>query len=75
MSNTISTKNSVMASGAKPLVKPHPRDKTLGIDPEIFFGSIEDGDETEEIEGAEILVIHDASLAASKQNLVKLKFP
>ena len=37
--------------------------------------SIEDGDNTEEGEEAEILFIHSSILTASKQNLVKSKFP
>ena len=70
MAKTISKKISVKASAAKPLGKFPPRDKTIGIDPEICFYAIEDGDETEEVEEAEILVVYDSSLAASKKNLI-----
>ena len=55
--------------------KPPTGDKTLGIEPAICFYSIEDGDETEEGEEVEILVVYDSSLAASKQILVMRKFP
>ena len=74
MADTISKKISVHASAAKPLVKPPPGDKTLGLEPAIRFYSIEDGDETEEVEEAEILVIHNSSLKLSKKILVKRKF-
>ena len=47
MTKTISKKSSVEDSAAKPLGKPLPGDKTLGIDPSIRFYSIEDGDDTE----------------------------
>ena len=75
MEKTISKKISVKASAAKPLGKPPPGDKTLGIEPVVRFHAIEDCDNTEEVEEAEILVIYDSSLAAYKQNLVKTKFP
>ena len=48
MAKTISKKISVKASAAKPLGKPPPRDKTLGLEPAICFYAIEDGDDTEE---------------------------
>ena len=48
MSKTSSKKISVKDSAAKPLGKPPPGDKTSGIDPEILFYAIEDGDKTEE---------------------------
>ena len=67
-------KSYVKASACKPLVKPPPRDKTLGIEPEIRFYALEDCDDTEEVEESEILVIHNSSLAAYKKNLVKRKF-
>ena len=44
-------------------------DKTLGLGPDIRFYEIEDDEKTEEGEEAEILVIHDSSLAASKKNI------
>ena len=66
MANTICNKIPVKASAAKPLVKPLPGDKTLGIEPEIRFYVIEDGDDTEKGEEEKILVIHNSILAASK---------
>ena len=71
MAKTISSKSSVKASAAKPLGNPPPGDKTLGIEPATRFYKIEDGDKTEEGEEAEIFIIHNSSLAVSKQNLVK----
>ena len=68
-------KSSVKASAAKPLVNPPPVDKTLGIESAIRFYELEDGDNTKEVEEAEILVIHDSSLVSSKKNLVNRKFP
>ena len=75
MAKTISKKISVKASSSKPSWKPPPGDKTFGIEPEIRFYAIEDGDKTEEGSESEILVVYDSSLAASKQNLVKSNFP
>ena len=44
------------------------RDKSFGLDPSIRFYDLEDGYETEkEEEEAEILIVYDSSLAASKQ--------
>ena len=74
MENTISKKISAEASAAKPLVKPTPGDKSLGLDTDIWFYAIEDIDDHEEGEEVEIFVVYDSSLAASKQNLVKRKF-
>ena len=74
MAHTISKKISVKASTSKPSGKPPPGDKTCGIDPAIRFYEIEDEDETEKGEEAEILVVYNSSLAASKQNLVKRQF-
>ena len=68
-------KSSVKASAAKTLVNPPPVDKTLGLESFIRFYELEDGENTEELEEAEILVIHDSSLVASKKNLVNRKFP
>ena len=48
MEKTTSKKISVNYSAAKPSRNPPPRDKTLGLDPEIRLYAIEDGDETEE---------------------------
>ena len=45
---TISKKSSVKYSAAKPLGKPLPGYKTLGLDPNTRFYSIEHVDETEE---------------------------
>ena len=47
MENTISKKILVKASEAKPLGKPSPGDKNLGVELEIRFYDIEDGDDTE----------------------------
>ena len=71
---TIGKKISVKASASKPPGKPPPGDKNLGLDTPTCFYAIEDGDETEEGEEAEIFVIYDSSLVASKQNHVKKKF-
>ena len=75
MATTIKKKISVKDSAAKTSGKPLPGDKTLGIEQDIRFYTIEDGDETAEREQAWILVIHDSNLALSKQNLVNSKFP
>ena len=48
MGKISSKKSSIKASSDKPQGKTTPRDKTLGIDPEIHFYAIEDGDDTEE---------------------------
>ena len=70
MAKTISKKKSVKASSAKTSGKTPPGDKNLGIEPAIRFYAIEDGDDTEEVEESEILVIHDSTLPASNHNLV-----
>ena len=57
MKKTISKKRSINASASEPLGKPLPGDKTLGIEPVTSLNTIEDGDETEEGEEAEILVV------------------
>ena len=44
MVKTISKKISVKASAAKPSGKPLPRNKTIGIETDIRFYDIEDGD-------------------------------
>ena len=75
MERSIIKRNSEKALTAKPLVKPPPGDKTLGVETAIFFYEIEDGDKNQEGEESEILIIHDKSLAATKQNLFKRKFP
>ena len=67
MENTIIRKSSVKALASKPSIKPLPRDETLGLEPAIRFCELEDGDDTEEGEESEIMVIHNSSLAASKQ--------
>ena len=48
MYKTIVKKISDKVSAAKPLGKPPPGDKTLGVESEILFCAIEDSDETEE---------------------------
>ena len=75
MAKIISKKISVNASAAKPLGKPPPRDKTLGIEPDIHSYNIEGGDENVEGEESETLVVHGSNLAVSKQNLITRKFP
>ena len=63
------------ASTAKPLGNPPTRDKTFGIDPDIRYYELEDGDKTEEGEYAEILIILDKRLESNNKNLFKRKFP
>ena len=63
------------ASTANPDGKPPSGDKSLGIDPYIFFYEIEEDDKTKEVEEAEILIIHNQSLTETKQNIIKKKFP
>ena len=75
MENYISKKSFIKASADKPLVNPPPRDKTCGLEPDIRFYEIEEDDDTEKGEEAEILVIYDSILAVSNQNLVKRQFP
>ena len=75
MAKTISKKISAKASVANPFGKTMPGDKIFILETEICFYAIEDGDETEEGEDAEILVVYDSILAVSKQNPVKRKFP
>ena len=48
MAKTISRKCSVKDSADKPLVKTPLGDKTPGIDPEICFHELEEGDKNEE---------------------------
>ena len=66
MTKTISRKSSLKASAAKPLGKPPPRDEIIGLEPDIRFYLIEDGDKTEEVERHTILIIHDESLTADQ---------
>ena len=75
MAKTIIKKSSVKASASKPLGKPPTGYKTLGIDLSIHLHDIKYVDDTEEVEESEILFIYTSILAASKQNLVKKKFP
>ena len=51
MASTISLKT-FKALSDKPNYKPLPKDKTLGLEPAIFFCEIEDDDKTEEVEEA-----------------------
>ena len=74
MTKTVSLKP-VKASAANNNGKPPPGDKTLGVDPDIRFYEIEDGDKTEEVEESEILVVHYSSLASFNKSLFKRKFP
>ena len=50
MVKTTSKKISGEASTENPLVKPPPWDKTLGLDPEIRFCTLEDVDDTSGVE-------------------------
>ena len=75
MLKTTSKKISFKASAAKPLGKPLPGYQTLGLELEIRFYMLEDGDETAEGEEYEIFLVHNSGLAVSKQKPVKRKFP
>ena len=75
MDYSISKKISLKASASKPLAKIPPKYKTFGLDPAIRLYAIEDGYEAEKGEEAEILIIYNSSLAASKKNLGKRRFP
>ena len=75
MAKPISKTISVKDSTSKPLGKPPPGDKTCGIEPTIRFYELENVDDTEKGEEAEILVIYYSSLAAYKQNLVNRQYP
>ena len=75
MGKTTSNKSSFKASESKLLVKPPPVDKTLGVEPEMRLYTLEDCDETAELDESEILFIHDSNLVVSKKNLVKRNFP
>ena len=59
----------------QPLGKTLLGNKTPGIDPSMIFYELEGGDNTEEGEESETLVIHNLSIALYKQNFVKRKFP
>ena len=48
MAKTISSKSSVKASAAKPVVKPQSWDKNPNIETAIGLYKLEDGDKTEE---------------------------
>ena len=71
MAKTISTRNVAKASTTKPLGKPLPGDKFLGIEPAIRFYEIEDGDKTEEGEESEIFIMRDKILTVTLKNLLK----
>ena len=75
MGKTTSKKTSVKTSSENPLVNPPPGDKTLGLDPEIRFYTLEDGDDTVEGEETEICLVYDSTLTVYRQNLIKRKFP
>ena len=47
MARSICKRNSVKASAANPFGKPPPGDKCLGLEPDIHFYLIKDGDNTE----------------------------
>ena len=65
MARSIRKRNPVKASTYKSLGKHPPGDKNLRLDTYIRFYEIEDGDNTEEWEDAEIIITHDKSLAAT----------
>ena len=75
MERFISKRNTVKASTAKPLGKPPPGYKSLGLDTDIWFYELKYGDNTEEGEDEEIFIVQDKSLAETKQNLSKRNFP
>ena len=75
MARSISKRNILKVSIAKPSFKPLPEDKSLGLDSSIRLYELEDGDKTEEGEDAEILIVQDKSLAATKQKYRQEKFP
>ena len=75
ISKSIRKKSSFKDSAAKPLGKPTAGYKAFRLEPAILFYNVEDGDYTEKLEEAEILVVYQSSLAASKQNLVKRQLP
>ena len=75
MAKTIRKRNSVKTSTVKPLGKPQPGDKTIGIQTAINFHELEDGDKNEEGEESEILITHNKILESSKQNLLNMKSP
>ena len=62
MERSINNRNPEKASTDNPSANPLPRDKYLGLEPDIHFCEIEDGDNTEEGEYAEILIIQYKSL-------------
>ena len=73
MERSISMKmKTVKASTANPNGKTPPGNKSLGLQTTICFYEIEYIDKTDEVEESEI---HNSSLTASKQNLVKSNFP
>ena len=75
MAKTISKNIYVKDSEVNPSSNTPLRDKTFGFDPYIRFYALEDVDETEKGEEAEIFVVYDSRFTASRQNLVKRHFP
>ena len=71
MADSISKRNEVKASTAKPSSKPRPRDKSLGIDPAIRFYLIKEGGNTEEGEKQISLSFTNKAQWQSKQDLWK----
>ena len=67
MARSISKGNTEKVSTSMPLGKPPTGDKSLILEPTTHFYEIEDSDNTEEGEEAEIFVIHDKSLTSTKQ--------
>ena len=58
MARYVSKRSSAEASTAKYLGNRPPVDKTLWLEPATRFYEIEDGDKTDKVEEAEILIIH-----------------
>ena len=58
VAKTISKKSSVKASAYKPLGKPPPGYKTLGIDPSIRLHDVKYVYDTEEVEDEKIPVVY-----------------
>ena len=70
MARSMSKRNSANASTAKPSGKIPPGDKSFGLEQYIRFYLVEDGDNTEEGEESEILIIHDKILTETNQRSI-----
>ena len=74
MQNTICLRNTKDSTAKLNESIPMPSDKLIWVDPSVLCYKTEDGDKTEELNEEEILVIHNSSLVAKNQNLVKRRF-